>query len=251
MDVTLLLADPLSENMAAFCFQAGSSDLFVFKPSEPRPLFSQKAVCSGRVIRAVFAPRQELLEGSEESCQWLNHSQLHFFTPNMDLMTFSTKAEEDRLVASSKQLVIDDHVAMTPFYLLLGKKGQSEGQEVATGSDRVQPPQGSAAIRELLQTPAHVLPSTSHLCSMFIQSLLISTTDKREQTNVTEEEMESEKEEVDSEDEETQCGSVRPDQGSGGVCSEEQPNPGLTKAQSKELRRVRKLDYSWLRDLVD
>uniref|UniRef100_A0A8C6UF78 WD repeat domain 75 n=1 Tax=Neogobius melanostomus TaxID=47308 RepID=A0A8C6UF78_9GOBI len=170
----------ISLNMAAFCFQAGSSDLFVFKPSEPRPLFSQKAVCSGRVTRAVFVPRQELLEGSEESCQWLNHSQLHYFTPNMDLMTFTTKAEEDRLVASSKQLVIDDHVAMTPFSLLLGKPDQSEGQEeLAAGSHRIQPPQGSTAIRELLQTPAHVLPSTSYLCSMFVQSLLISTTDKR------------------------------------------------------------------------
>uniref|UniRef100_A0A8C6SR26 WD repeat domain 75 n=1 Tax=Neogobius melanostomus TaxID=47308 RepID=A0A8C6SR26_9GOBI len=58
MDVTLLLADPLSRKH--FCFQAGNSDLFEFKLSEPRPLFSQKAVCSGRVIRAVFVPRQEL-----------------------------------------------------------------------------------------------------------------------------------------------------------------------------------------------
>lgn len=249
MEASLLLADPLSENMAAFCFQAGSSDLFVFKPSEPRPLFSQKAVCSGRVLRAIFVPRQELLEGSDESVQWLNHSQLHFFTPNMDLMTFTTKAEEDRLLALSKQLVIDDHVAMTPFHLLLGKHGQSAGQEVAAGPDRVQPPQASAAIKELLQTPAHVLPSTSHLCSMFVQSLLISTTDKREQTSVTVEEMESEKEEADSEDEEMQSSSVRRDVDSGGA--QDQPNPGLTKAQTKELRRIRKLDYSWLRDLVD
>ncbi|KAK7938810.1 hypothetical protein WMY93_002136 [Mugilogobius chulae] len=202
MDVTLLLSDPLSENMAAFCFEAGSTDLFVFKPSEPRPLFSHKAVCSGRVLRAVFTPREALLEGCEEDVQWLNRSQLHFFTPNMDLMTFTTKTEEDRLMASNKQLVIDDHVAMTPFHLLLGKRGQAEGQEVAEASGRVQPPQGSAAMKELLQTPAHVLPSTSHLCSMFVQSLLISTTDKREQSNVTEEEMESEKEEDESEDEE-------------------------------------------------
>lgn len=251
MEVSLLLADPLSENMAAFCFQAGSTDLFVFKPSEPRPLFSQKAVCSGQVLRAIFVPRQELLEGSDESVQWLNHSQLHFFTPNMDLMTFTTKAEEDRLVALSKQLVIDDHVAMTPFHLLLGKPGQREGREVAAGSDRVQPPEGSTAIKELLQTPAHVLPSTSFLCSMFVQSLLISTADRREQTNVTEEEMESEKEEADSEDEETQSRSVRRDQASGGVQTQDQPNPGLTKAQTKELRRIRKLDYSWLRDLLD
>lgn len=57
--------------------------MFVFKPSEPRPLFSHKAVCSGRVSRAVFAPREEMLESCEESSQWLNRSQLCFLTQNM------------------------------------------------------------------------------------------------------------------------------------------------------------------------
>uniref|UniRef100_A0A8C4NUT7 WD repeat domain 75 n=1 Tax=Dicentrarchus labrax TaxID=13489 RepID=A0A8C4NUT7_DICLA len=179
MDVSLLLADPLSENMAAFCCQAGCTDLFVFKPSEPRPLFSRKEVCSGKVTRAVFAPREEMLESCEESSQWLNHSQLYFLTQYMDLMTFTTKAEEDRLMASSKQLVIDDSVAMTPFYLLLGKHRQQENQDSLGGmsAERTPLPQGSVAIRELLQTPAHVLPSTSYLCSMFVQSLLISAKD--------------------------------------------------------------------------
>lgn len=57
--------------------------MFVFKPSEPRPLFSQKAVCSGTVTRAVFAPREEMLESCEESSQWLNRSQLYFLTQYM------------------------------------------------------------------------------------------------------------------------------------------------------------------------
>uniref|UniRef100_A0A3Q3JEB9 WD repeat-containing protein 75 second beta-propeller domain-containing protein n=1 Tax=Monopterus albus TaxID=43700 RepID=A0A3Q3JEB9_MONAL len=215
MDVSLLLADPLSENMAAFCCQAGCTDLFVFKPSEPRPAFSHKAVCSGRVTRAVFAPREKMLESCEEGCQWLNHSQLYFLTQYMDLMTFSTKAEEDRLMASSKQLVIDDSVAMTPFYLLLGKhRQQQQENEDALSSlsaERTALPKGSAAIRELLQTPAHVLPSTSLLCSMFVQSLLISVTDSREEKEHAENEPESEKEEEDSE-EEMESSTLRPKQ---------------------------------------
>uniref|UniRef100_A0AAQ5XQX3 C2H2-type domain-containing protein n=1 Tax=Amphiprion ocellaris TaxID=80972 RepID=A0AAQ5XQX3_AMPOC len=178
MDISLLLADPLSENMAAFCCQAGCTDLFVFKPSEPRPLFSHKAVCSGTVTRAVFAPREKMLDSCEENSQWLNRSQLHFLTQYMDLMTFTTKAEDDRLMASSKQLVIDDSVAMTPFYLLLGKHRhqQQENQDPMSSlsAERTPLPQSSVAIKELLQTPAHVLPSTSFLCSMFVQSLLIS-----------------------------------------------------------------------------
>uniref|UniRef100_A0A673AS26 WD repeat domain 75 n=1 Tax=Sphaeramia orbicularis TaxID=375764 RepID=A0A673AS26_9TELE len=83
MDVSLLLSDPFSENMAAFCCQAGCTDLFVFKPSEPRPLFSHKAVCLGKVTRAVFAPREKMLESCEETSQWLNHSQLYFVTQYM------------------------------------------------------------------------------------------------------------------------------------------------------------------------
>ncbi|MEQ2296496.1 WD repeat-containing protein 75, partial [Ameca splendens] len=254
-DVSLLLADPLSENMAAFCLQDRSTDLFVFKPSEPRPLFSQKAVCSGRVTRAVFAPREAMLESCEESSQWLNRSQLYFLTSLMDLLTFSTKAEEERLMASSKQLVIDNSVAMTPFYLLLGKHRhqQPETEEQASGPSAERPtvPQSSAAVRELLQTPAHVLPSTSFLCSMFVQSLLISVTDTREENNLSEEEMDHEKEEEEASDEEVEPRVTRPEDALSDRPEMESVAPALTKAQVRELRRVRKLDHSWLAGLLD
>ncbi|KAI3355910.1 hypothetical protein L3Q82_004457 [Scortum barcoo] len=231
MDVSLLLADPLSENMAAFCCQAGCSD------SSPGHCFFPE----GRVLGegdscAVFAPREEMLESCEESSQWLNRSQLYFLTQYMDLMTFITKAEEDRLMASSKQLVIDDSVAMTPFYLLLGKhrQQQQESQDTLSSlsAERTDLPQGSVAIRELLQTPAHVLPSTSFLCSMFVQSLLISTTDTREENKHEEEEMESEKEEEDSEGE-MESSAVRPEQAA------ESAAPTLTKAQQSASYKQR------------
>ncbi|XP_042350455.1 WD repeat-containing protein 75 [Plectropomus leopardus] len=254
MDVSLLLADPLSENMAAFCCQAGSTDLFVFKPSEPRPIFSHKAVCLGKVTRAVFAPREEMLESCEESSQWLNHSQLYFLTHYMDLMTFTTKAEEDRLMASSKQLVIDDSVAMTPFHLLLGKHRQQENEDALSSlsAERTALPQGSAAVRELLHTPAHVLPSTSFLCSMFVQSLLISVTDTREENKHAEEEMESEKEEEDSDGEMefSARGAEQTSLGGLAAAEAESETPALTKAQVRELRRVKKLDHSWFAGLL-
>ncbi|KAG7501668.1 WD repeat-containing protein 75 [Solea senegalensis] len=256
MDISLLLADPLSENMVAFCSQDECTDLFVFKPNEPRPLFSHKAVCSGRVTRAVFAPREEMLEGCEESSQWLNRSQLYFLTQYMDLLTFTTKAEEDRLMASSKQLLINDSVAMTPFRLLLGKRQQQqENQDTLSGlsAERTPLPQASAAVRELLQTPAHVLPSTSLLCSMFINSLLISNSEPREE-NKDVEEMESEKEEDEDDSEgEMESSTSRPKTASlpQGAGSAETTAPSLTKAQVRELRRVKKLDYSWLSDVLD
>lgn len=252
MDISLLLADPLSEDMAAFCCQDGCTDLFVFKPNEPRPLFSHKAVCSGKVARAVFAPREEMLESCVESSQWLNRSQLYFLTQYMDLMTFSTKAEEEQLMASSKQLVIDDSVAMTPFCLLLGKHRRQQENEDPLSSltaERTPLPQGSAAIKELLQTPAHVLPSTSFLCSMFVRSLLISVTDSREEDKQVKEEMESEKEEEDSEGE-MESSTSRPEAAAQGGQASESVAPPLTRAQVRELRRVKKLDHSWLSDIL-
>uniref|UniRef100_A0A669E9U1 WD repeat domain 75 n=1 Tax=Oreochromis niloticus TaxID=8128 RepID=A0A669E9U1_ORENI len=240
MDVRRLLVDPLSENMAAFCYQSGSTDLFVFKPSEPRPLFSRKAVCSGKVTQAVFAPREEMLESCEESSQWLNRSQLYFLTQQMTCFLFSPL-----------KLVIDDSVAMTPFYLLLGKHRQQQQEHRDSDSslwaERTALPQTSASIKELLQTPAHVLPSTSYLCSMFVQSLLISVSDAREEKAHAEEEMESEKEEEDSE-EEMESSRSKPELV---AAATESDAPALTKAQARELRRVRKLDHSWLAGLLD
>uniref|UniRef100_A0A8C1JI66 WD repeat domain 75 n=1 Tax=Cyprinus carpio TaxID=7962 RepID=A0A8C1JI66_CYPCA len=174
VDVSKLQPDPFSENVAAFSYQSKHTDLFVFKPSEPRPLFTNKNVCSEKVHRAVFVPREEPLNSCDESTQWLNRSQLYFLTQNMDLLTFSTATEEDRMLSSSKQLVIDDSVAVTPFYLLLGKHRQQQ-QKLNTQShpvsDKPQQTQGS-----LLHTPAHVLPAASVLCSMFVNSFLISNT---------------------------------------------------------------------------
>ncbi|XP_077392152.1 WD repeat-containing protein 75 [Festucalex cinctus] len=257
MDVSLLLSDPLAENMAAFCSLGGCTDLFVFKPCEPRPLFCQKAVCPGKVTRAVFSPREAMQESCDESCQWLNRSQLYFLSQHMDLMTFITKAEEKQLMASNKQLAIDDTVAMTPFQLLLGQRRRGAGDDLDQSDHpdsavRAQLPQGSAAVKELLQTPAHVLPAATFLCSIFVQSLLISVTDSSKPKHV-EEEMESEKEEEDSSDEEEmETGAVGAERPSMEASEAAEPAaPAMTRAQARELRRVKKLERGWLSSLLD
>ncbi|XP_051938582.1 WD repeat-containing protein 75 [Hippocampus zosterae] len=257
MDVSLLLSDPLSENMAAFCTLDGCSDLFVFKPCEPRPLFCQKAVCPGTVTRAVFSPRDAMQESCDESCQWLNRSQLYFLSQHMDLMTFITQAEEKQLMASNKQLVIDDTVAMTPFHLLLATRRHGgidlDQPDHPDTSARAQLPQGSAAIKELLQTPAHVLPAATFLCSMFVQSLLISVADSSKTKHI-EEEMESEKEEEDSfddeEDEKTAVVGAKWASMEAGEAAEAAA-PAMTRTQARELRRVKKMERGWLSGLLD
>uniref|UniRef100_A0A3Q2QJD5 WD repeat domain 75 n=1 Tax=Fundulus heteroclitus TaxID=8078 RepID=A0A3Q2QJD5_FUNHE len=217
MEVSLLLADPLSENMAAFCHQDGSAD----RTSE----------------RSAFLQRR--------SCDPL-------------MVPLSAALSDGRCVASRRRpdaLVIDDAVAMTPFYLLLGKHQRSGAEAPAGGPSSGTPalPQSSAAVRELLQTPAHVLPAASFLCSAFLESLLISVTDDRsvEETGPADQEMESEKEEEEGSDEETGAGGTRPEEAPSGGAQTEGAAPGLTRTQVRELRRVRKLDHSWLAHLLD
>ena len=74
----------------------------------------------------------------------------------------------------------------------------------------------------------------------------------REESKQAEEEMESEKEEEDSE-EEMESSRIRPEQQAavGGGEASEAAAPALTKAQVRELRRVKKLDHSWLAGLLD
>uniref|UniRef100_A0AAY4EFX1 WD repeat-containing protein 75 second beta-propeller domain-containing protein n=1 Tax=Denticeps clupeoides TaxID=299321 RepID=A0AAY4EFX1_9TELE len=225
--VTLLKADPLSENMAVFTLQKEQTDLFVFKPCEPRPLFTQNALCVGEVQRAIFVPREEPLDNCDESSLWLNRSQLYCLTENMVRFT------------ARKHAVIDDSVAVTPFYLLLGKHRQREqemcGLPVTEQQGRAQLPQGSVAVRELLHTAAHVLPPASFLCNMFVKSLLISQTG-------------SEKEEEESEEEMDSCDAQQDRRVQGlGV----ETVPLISKAQERELKKVRRTDYSWLSCLSD
>ncbi|XP_043105326.1 WD repeat-containing protein 75 [Puntigrus tetrazona] len=254
--VSKLQPDPLSENVAAFSYQSKHTDLFVFKPSKPWPMFTHKNVCSEKVHRAVFVPREEPLNNCDDSSQWLNRSQLYFLTQNMDLFTFSTATEEDRMLSSSKRLVIDDNVAVTPFYLLLSKQGQQQ-QKLNTQShpaaDKPKQPQGSVTIKQLLHTPAHVLPPASVLCSMFVNSLLISNTGVqqdplREEIESSEQVMDSEKEEEESEEEMEACDSQQEYRARGSV---DEVTPKLSKAQERELKRVRKTDFSWIAGLVN
>uniref|UniRef100_A0A3Q4N0Q0 Uncharacterized protein n=1 Tax=Neolamprologus brichardi TaxID=32507 RepID=A0A3Q4N0Q0_NEOBR len=74
-----------------------------------------------------------------------------------------------------------------------------------------------------------------------ISSLFLS-----EVTKPSKEEMESEKEEEDSE-EEMESSRSKPEL----AAATESDAPALTKAQARELRRVRKLDHSWLAGLLD
>ncbi|XP_015280396.1 PREDICTED: WD repeat-containing protein 75 [Gekko japonicus] len=163
-----------------------------------------------------------------------------------ELMSLNTKTPEERLTPSSRQLAVEESLPVTPFYLLLGKH-QQQTKEAAEG--RKAPvlktmAQDSPAIKEMLHTPAHVLPSASFLCPIFINSLLVSKANNSSADEPPDEvEMESDRGESDSEEE----GALSDVHGQVPEATESLGDvaPKLSKAQEKELRKLRKLDYSW------
>ncbi|XP_062972345.1 WD repeat-containing protein 75 isoform X1 [Elgaria multicarinata webbii] len=245
LNVIILQPDGLSENIAAISWNSEYSDVFVFKPSEPQPLCIQRKVCRGRVRWAVFVPRDVPECISSEKYQWLSQSQFYFLTETHELMTFSTKSPEERLTPSSRQLAVEESFSMTPFYLLLGKHRQQTKEAAETGRVATQSnlAQESPAVKELLHTPAHVLPSASFLCPIFVNSLLVSKTSKSTGEVSDEVEMESDNAENESE-EEVDLTEVHPEASEATECLGD-IIPKLSKAQERELRKIRKLDYSW------
>ncbi|OXB60906.1 hypothetical protein ASZ78_009398 [Callipepla squamata] len=199
LNVVVLQPDPLSEHIAAVSWFLRESSLFVFKPSEPRPICIQRKLCKERVQFAAFVPRDVPETIGSEKYLWLRRSQLFFLTERQELMTVSIKPLEERLTLSSKQL---------------------------------------------LHTPAHVLPSASFLCPIFINSLLISKENKSAEKVPEEVEMESEEAEDDS-DEENNVTEMKQED-TMPIESLGETTYKLSKAEEKELRKIRKVDYSWI-----
>ncbi|XP_041435041.1 WD repeat-containing protein 75-like [Xenopus laevis] len=249
LDAAVLQPDPLSENIAVISCPKGRSNLFLFQPSEPRPFYAQKNICRAAVKWAVFVPKEMPEFVKSESHQWLNKSQLYFLTEDQDLMTFSSKSTEERLTPLSKQLAVEESLPVTPFHLLLGKKRQEEREKLGAQSVRTPPSlhrvYQDSAIREVLHTPAHVLPPASVLCAVFVNSLLISKKSQSPEESKEDEEMESEHSEVDSSDETEEMESHKTFPSAFSV-----DVPALLpKFQEKELRRIRRTDYSWISSL--
>ncbi|TRZ23905.1 hypothetical protein HGM15179_003176 [Zosterops borbonicus] len=246
LNIVVLQPDPVSEHIAAVSWLSKESSLFVFKPNEPRPIYIQRNLCKEKILLAAFVPRDEPEMTSSEKYPWLRKSQLFFLTDTQELMTLSTKSLEERLTPSSKQLAVEESLPVTPFSVLLGKHRQQQAQEDTDLGKPVvhnKQEQASPAVKELLHTPAHVLPSASFLCSIFINSLLISKENKSVEEVADEVEMESEKAEDDS-DEEDVTAMEQEDTSHMELLGE--MTCKLSKSQEKELRKIRKMDYSWI-----
>ncbi|KAM9305576.1 WD repeat-containing protein 75 [Gastrophryne carolinensis] len=381
IDVALLQPDVLTENIAAFSYATatGNSNLFIFNPSDPMPLYVHENICLGTVQCALFVPRPVPETIPSRHHRWLIRSQLYFVTENQDLLTFSTKSPEERLKPLRKQnsatsypqnstgrnsshpgsyvldensvvctveknseegslaasrssehnssgqnyasksfktsidsmdfersllklnklekgkvatvleflqegfkkglavsslktqtstlsvfleqkrrqnelanrffksWMLEENLPFTPFYTLFGKNQREKRDMLHMDSDRDLSTQTStchtfqaAAIKELLHTPAHVLPPTSVLCAVFVNSLLISKQSKCAELVTGNIEMESEDENGDEELD------VKEDETTATL------NTSFRQYRSQEnkLRYIRKKDFSWIRSAL-
>lgn len=195
----------------------------------------------------MFVPRDVPESFTSEAHQWLNRSQFYFLTESQCLLTFSTKYAEEKLTPTSKQLLAEESLPTTPFSFILGKHRQQQDAKSTETSENelVQLPltENIPAITELLHTPAHVLPSASFLCTLFVNSLLLSKETKSAEEISDDVDMEGNEESDDSDEEydltEKAKETSNPDLGEDAIHQ-------LSKSEEKELRKFRKVDYSWL-----
>uniref|UniRef100_A0A452QZT3 WD repeat domain 75 n=1 Tax=Ursus americanus TaxID=9643 RepID=A0A452QZT3_URSAM len=232
LNVRVMEPDPHSENIAAISQSSVGSDLFVFKPSEPRPLYIQKNISREEVQWGVFVPRDVPESFTSEAYQWLNRSQFYFLTKSQVTIPLQ-KAEES--------------LPTTPFYFILGKHREQQDEKIneALESELVQLPltENIPAISELLHTPAHVLPSAAFLCSKFVNSLLLSKETKSCEEIPEDVDMEEEKE---SDDSDVENDFTEKTQDTNDTDLGEDIIHQLSKSEEKELRKFRKVDYSWI-----
>ncbi|KAM4039006.1 WD repeat-containing protein 75 [Anomaloglossus baeobatrachus] len=248
LNACVLQPDCVSENIAAFSSVSGSSTVFIFSPADPTPLYVCADICRSCVQWAAFVPRDRPEVFRSNSQKWLSKSQLYFLTEKQELMTFSTKSPEKKLMPLGKQLASEESLPFTPFFMLEKKRQQKQvesGVDVQLETSALvggKTPEGSA-VRELLHTPAHVLPPAAILCSLFVESLLISQHHKCTEQDDKDCDMESEKAEDDS-DEDLHEPGRSPDVFLN-TCSDINPLR-LLKSEEKELRRIKRRDFTWV-----
>ncbi|KAL5006753.1 hypothetical protein ScPMuIL_015559 [Solemya velum] len=171
LSVTLLTEDPKTDILAAF---TADRNLFVFSPSEPRPIYCHQNVCPVEVIGATFVPQtgQQHNYGKKSKLSWQEDSQLYFIDKRQQLCTITLQQNLQK--AHGIQEILHDNLPQTPFSQLMSAEKKSSGQKSTMDKDA---PVGVYSrtdyIRELLSTAPHVQPSVTSLCATFIDALLL------------------------------------------------------------------------------
>ncbi|XP_069683922.1 WD repeat-containing protein 75 [Periplaneta americana] len=201
LHVSLLVADPSSEFMAAFTYDR---DLFVFSPRKSEPVYVHREVLDNSILCAAFIPHFGLERSANVS--WQQQSQLYILDSNQELLTLD-KPGEDSAIKEGITLPVSSVQTTSLFGTVLAKQSKSDVEKLLVDTTQQLGVPGAAAIKQLLKAPAHTMPPINLLCGPFLQSFVATSRKQEEKKNMVKQEpeeetrMETEDSGVDSEDE--------------------------------------------------
>lgn len=211
--VTCLLSDPQTNLICVFVsFNKNKSHLYVFDPASPHPVAVQSSVSrKSDVVSAAF-DRESMLY-SNKSGKSFKMSKLYFLNQEQKLFILDFGESGDTKSRVKPQESAAGSEQQTEFYKIFGQSTKSRAE--STSDHRVGKgirggTPSCAVIRQMLQTPSHVLPSVTALCSSFLQSLLVSkqSAPREDQDNFKNSESENDDESM-NEDEDSDVETTR------------------------------------------
>jgi len=248
--VTCLATDPQTNLFCAFvAFNKNKSHLYIFDPASPRPVAVQEKVAKKTdVVCAAFDPETSVSNTQEGNAKM---SKLYFLTKNQELFTLDiADATSEENNATSQLPVADPSVKQSEFLKIFGQPAASKDEPTSASraGKSVKGTPSVAVVKQMMQTPSHVLPSVRSLCSSFLQSLLVSkhTSQSEHQNDEEDDASESEEEamEVDEDDSDLEA----PNASEG---ASESLNSTTTKRQQRDTEENSNLDsvdFTWLND---
>lgn len=175
-DIQYVAGDLNSDVMVAF---TKDKNMFVFRPSEPKPVASFRNVSETPIVSAIFVPKcHHLVPDCDHTSEdiWLQNSEIYFLNENQQLKTVSKEHEESDL--NSK--VEEGGPVKTIFSLLQAEHKKSEAKlEI----DQVM--ETEKTYKDMLENKGYQDPTI--LCRMLLTSLLLRTEESQKKEPVKEE----------------------------------------------------------------
>ncbi|GFY69144.1 WD repeat-containing protein 75 [Trichonephila inaurata madagascariensis] len=168
--VQLITCDLTSDIVAAFC---DDQSLLLFRPDNPKPIYSLESVSKKPIIGAIFFPLEE------ETSSFLKTSNLLFFDADQNLLTLTDENDE---VDSNKinKITVAQSLPLTPFAML---QAESKISNVEAVEYKLLPntPSDTKSNVETISYSAFMMDPMT-LCTKLLESLLIPS--EKRKTNL-------------------------------------------------------------------
>nr|XP_002741255.2 PREDICTED: WD repeat-containing protein 75-like [Saccoglossus kowalevskii] len=244
LDVSCLVKDPSTDYFAAFTNQ---SDVYIFKASEQNAKHIYNQVSKSAVVAAIFVPHKQTQDATD-ALPWQQKSQLYFINEDQQLKSLRSIQELDKRqkMHAPRKSAIQENLPSTPFSKFL-ETYQTGGKRNPSDISLHGNP-GSVAAREIMNTPAHVLPPVSSLCNSFMKILLIpnSATSRIDDTE-SDEESSTNNQTSDSEESEMEEDGLRTNTDQSKVIALNGSTEHFTQIDAKQLEKQSSKSFSWMK----